>query len=230
MLMAEDRVLMVEHESIDAQMRSKTIHVPVLYSIQGKDFDCPFLGEVIHVGEPKRGQIAYCKSGDLVLCSLFHVHYRQRLFGLKVYISRLPELAGVLSAEDFSVKPIQDYVLVRGNHERAEKLVRGLDSRIALPSVHTTTDDLPEHSTIKTNWGEVVAVGEGQYQDGHMVKPSCGVGDMIMYDSSHSTVPLRIRGEMLELVRSSQIVVQVSKDDEQSLLDEAFRLKNKRAM
>ena len=52
--------------------------------------------------------------------------------------------------------------------------------------------------------GEVVAVGPGRWHEGQFLKPSCAPGDMLLYDCSHSTLAVTIRGEKFTLVASTQ--------------------------
>jgi hypothetical protein len=67
----------------------------------------------------------------------------------------------------------------------------------------------------------VVAKGPGAWIDGNWLEPECEVGDLILYDKSHSTIPVMIRGQTgYTLVPSDMLILG---DDLADLIGETQR-------
>jgi co-chaperonin GroES (HSP10) len=210
------RYHVVERESIDRTWRGAGIIHPTMYNMQGdRDHDTSFMGEVIEVPSAcdRSGyERPAADMGALVICSLFNVGYRFSLGGLLVYSIRNPYIAGILNPETKTVKPAQHFVLVKPNMKRAKRVVTG-HSLVELADMSVCADDMPEG--IKCEFGEVVMVGPGQYIDGGWVEPGCKPGDMVLFDATHSTVPIMIKGEPYTLVSALQIIWGIAQGDEE---------------
>lgn len=107
--------------------------------------------------------------------------------------------------ETITVQPLQDLILVRKNEARALAHMREHGGKLWLPTEDMSTDDV-RSPAITAEYGEVVAVGPGRYRDGRWSQPPCRAGDLVIYDGSYSTLPIRIRGESFTLVPAPQLV------------------------
>lgn len=129
-------------------------------------------------------------------------------------------LDGTPAEETYELTPIQDLILVRTGptpsllatatepltvEERALRHMRGNEGRVWLPTEDMATDDV-RSPAIKAEYGEVIAVGPGRWRDGRWSEPPCKEGDLVLFDGSYSTLPIRIRGERYTLVPAPQLV------------------------
>jgi hypothetical protein len=121
------------------------------------------------------------------------------------YVVQNRFIAGVLE-EAFTVKPVQNYVLLQPDPERARLATIG-KGILHLASVEVTTDDVRRHAGIQAEYGVVVSKGPGAWVDGVWMEAHCEVGDLVLFDKSHSTLPILIRGKGYTLVPSHQIIL-----------------------
>ncbi len=200
--------------AIDGSARTNgAIIAPIQYNITGMgDRDKLFIGDVIDVGPGivvggEREKMCV-KAGDTFLCNLHNLSYKLTAGGRQVYQVRNGVVYASLNPETFEVKPLQDLVLVRANEERALLHMRGKASlpggELWFPTEAMATDNV-RSPAIKLEYGEVVAKGPGRWKDGQWSEPPCKVGDLILYDSSYSTLPVTIRGESFTLVPAGQV-------------------------
>ena len=99
---------------------------------------------------------------------------------------------------DSKVTPLGDRVLVRPFDE--SELESKTDSGIIIPD--TVQKDKPEQ-------GEVVAVGEGCYENGELVKPAVSVGDKVVF-SKFGYDEITIEGEEYYILKSDNILAVIS--------------------
>lgn len=218
------RLLAVEREAVDRTARSAGgILSPVMYRITGdKDYDCPFIGQAVSVGGNHGEENEVVAEGDFVICSLFNVGHRVLLGGQPTYSIMTVNVAGKLNPETYEVQPVQHYVLARPAPDRAKRLATGA-SIIELSGPVVTTDDVGRGNGLKAEWGEVISVGPGQMLDGQWEEPECLPGDMILYDASHSSVPVTIRSQPFVLVSCMQIIFAVGEKDEEEWIQKRLR-------
>jgi co-chaperonin GroES (HSP10) len=201
---------------LDREARmSGNLLAPTMYEVTGGDDDKLFIGEVIDVGPGVTigGQHeAMCvQPGELLLCNLSNMSYRFQERGAKVYQVRNGVIAGVLDGKDFSVRPVQDFILVKANEGRA--LAHSSLGPIWLPTAGFETDDQREAkkqgrsvaSAIVAEYGEVVSQGPGRWREGQWHAPPCKPGDLLLYDASYGSLPITIKGEAYTLVPSHQV-------------------------
>ncbi|MBD3238475.1 MAG: co-chaperone GroES [Candidatus Moranbacteria bacterium] len=93
------------------------------------------------------------------------------------------------------VKPLADNVLVKLKKE--EKVT---DSGIVLPD--TASEDKPQE-------GEVIAVGEGKYDDGVKIKPEVKKGDQIIF-AKYSGTEIKINNQEHLILKSEDILAIIS--------------------
>lgn len=184
----------------------------VMYEITGSDAsrDKPFIAEVTgvgpgvtdHLGNPE----AMCVSpGDVFICNLHNISYKLTEHGQKTYLVRNGAVYACIQTETMTVKPLQDLILVRKNEERALRHMSEHGGKIWLPTEAMATDDV-RSPAIVAEYGEVVSVGPGRFRDGRWSEAPCKPGDLVIYDGSYSTLPIRIRGESFTLVPAPQLV------------------------
>jgi co-chaperonin GroES (HSP10) len=111
---------------------------------------------------------------------------------------------GTLNKETWEVTPAQHFCLVRPDPERAHKATTG-GGLIRLSDGDASATDHVRDG-LKSEFGIVTAVGPGRWFEGDWVAPPCKVGDLILYDRSHSTLPLLVRGEGMTLVAAHQVL------------------------
>lgn len=198
--------------------------------------DKPFIAEATGTGPGLKDHLghleAVCvKPGDVFICNLHNISYRVTEGGQKTYMVRSGVIYATISVQpavesddaaiddilggnaegpkEFKVNPVQDLILVRKNEERALLHMRGRanlpNGELWLPTEAMATDDV-RSPAIVAEYGEVVSVGPGRYRDGRWSEPPCKAGDLIIYDGSYSTLPIRIRGESFTLVPAPQLV------------------------
>jgi co-chaperonin GroES (HSP10) len=170
--------------------------------------DKPFFGDIVAQGpgveqhgvrNPMVGE-----RGTVVVTNDNMISYRVTERGEVFYMLRNSALMATLDPETLLLAPCQHYILVREN----ERAALALSSRgpIWVPTMDMETDDesTRHNSGLRAEYGEVIAVGPGRWQDGQLQKPSCQAGDMLLYDCSHSTLAVSIRGERFTLVACTQ--------------------------
>ena len=216
----KNRVLAVEREAFDRSVRSTGIIAPTNYSITGeRDYDCPFIGRVVAVGDMYHKGVFH--EGDHIVLNLFNVGHRLMLAGRPTYSIHAFGIGGVIDPETITVRPVQHYVLVKPNLERAKRVVTG-GSLVLLADSVVESDDLGSRG-LHCEYGEVVDVGPGQWLEGGWTEAECEPGDLICFDASHSTIPLTLRGQKFALVPASNIIGQVSPEEEDAWIDKVLR-------
>lgn len=185
------------------------IETPVVVEVMAhQSRDKPFFGDIVDRGpgfeqhgvrNPMVG-----KKGDVIVSNDNMISYRVNERGAVLYMFRNSAVMALLDPETFVLEPQQHYILVKANEPRA----LALSSRgpIWVPTTDMETDDEGARFNhgLRAEYGEVVAVGPGQWHEGQFRKPSCKPGDMLLYDCSHSTLAVTIRGERFTLVASTQ--------------------------
>lgn len=188
------------------------LEAPVIVDVQAhQSRDKPFFGDVVAQGEgfeqhgvrnPMVG-----KPGAVIVTNTNMISYRLTEKGEVFYAIRNTAIMGTLDPESFELRPEQHYILVREN----EKAALALSSRgtIWVPTMDMQTDDEEERHNVglRAEYGEVLAAGPGQWNEGQFRKPSCQPGDMILYDCSHSTLAVTIRGQRFTLVACNQVAM-----------------------
>jgi len=219
-------ILCVEDEELDRSSRSSGgIIAPVMYTLKGKDKDQLFMARVVQTGPGKldasvgeRRPVCVSK-GDMLMMLQNNVSYRVTLQQRPHYVVQNRFVGGVLS-EDLEVTPKQHYILVKSDPEKARLATIG-KGILHLASVEIDTDDIRRRSGIQAEYGVVVSKGPGAWIDGNWLEPECEVGDLILYDKSHSTIPVMIRGQTgYTLVPSDMLIMG---DDLADLLGEEQR-------
>lgn len=94
-------------------------------------------------------------------------------------------------ASKVSIVPLGDRVLVRPNAPEKEKTKSG----IYIPD--TVQKEKPAE-------GEVIAVGEGRYEDGKIVPMNIKVGDKVIF-SKYSYEEVKVDGEDLYILKEENI-------------------------
>lgn len=98
------------------------------------------------------------------------------------------------SSKKIGVTPLGNRVLVRPLSQ--EELEGKTSSGIIIPE--TVDKEKPEQ-------GEVVAIGEGEYNDGTLVKPQVKVGDRVMF-SKYGYDEIEYEGEDYFIIKGSNIL------------------------
>lgn len=88
------------------------------------------------------------------------------------------------------IKPLGNNVLVQPL-EREEKLPSGLV--------------IPDTAKEKPQEGKVVAVGPGKYEDGHLIKPTVKVGNVVLFKRFGGD-ELKIKGKGYLMVEADDIL------------------------
>lgn len=88
------------------------------------------------------------------------------------------------------LKPLADRVVVRPL-EREEKTASGIV--------------LPDTAKEKPQEGEIIAVGEGRYEDGKRVALDVKVGDKVIY-SKYAGTEVKVGNEELLILRESDVL------------------------
>lgn len=170
--------------------------------------DKPFFGDIVAQGpgveqhgvrNPMVGT-----RGSVIIANDNTISYRVNEKGAVLYMFRNSAIMGLLDPETFKITPAGHYILVKENEPRALEL----SSRgpIWVPTTDMETDDESSrfNQGLRAEYGEVVAVGPGRWHEGQFQQPSCAPGDMLLYDCSHSTLAVTIRGERFTLVACTQ--------------------------
>jgi co-chaperonin GroES (HSP10) len=188
------------------------IWAPVMVDVlAGQDQDKAFFGDVTQAGVApeqygQRNAMA-CKPGDTIICNNNSISYRVTERGVNLYLIRNAMICALLDPETFKVKPAQHYILVKQNEARALELANGVGSRIWVPTTEMETDDEASRFNVGLSaaYGEVVEVGPGRWEEGQWLQAQCVPGDMVLYDASHSTLPVTVRGQAFTLVAAGQL-------------------------
>jgi co-chaperonin GroES (HSP10) len=220
-------ILTREREDIDWTARSEGgILSPVLYRVTGdKDRDTLFMAEVVEVGPGLplvtldehyelghvlrlRPEAFVVAPGDMLMMSLYNVSYRIHRGGKPHFVVQNRYVAGKLSREatgEYAAVPLQQYVLLKAAPERAQQIMNG-------PLIWTSdgdsdkADDVGHGQGIMASYGEVVAIGPGRWDEYRFVRYEGQVGDLVLFDRSHSTLDINIQGRKYTLVDARQIV------------------------
>lgn len=197
---------------------------PVMVEVQAhQSRDKPFFGDIVAQGpgfeqhgvrNPMVGT-----RGDVIVTNTNMISYRVSENGVSMYLIRNSAMMALLDPERYLLTPTQNYILVRTGAAESilstpelrvtvEDRALAISSRgnIWLPTTDTETDDEGDRFNVglRAEYGEVVAVGPGRWHEGQFLKPTCAPGDMLLYDCSHSTLAVTIRGERFVLVASTQ--------------------------
>jgi co-chaperonin GroES (HSP10) len=185
------------------------IETPVIVEVLAhQSRDKVFFGDIVAQGlgvevNGQRNPMVGAR-GDVFIANDNTISYRTHEKGVAFYVFRNTALMALLDPETFVIQPVQHYILVRENEKAA--LALSSSGGIWLPTTDTTTDDEGERHNggLRAEYGEVVAVGPGAWIDGQFKQPKGAPGDMILYDCSHSTLNVTLRGVRFTLVASTQ--------------------------
>ncbi len=209
---------------------------PVLYRVTGdKDRDTLFMAEVVEVGPgvplitleqhatgdriggppgplatvlALRPEVFVVAPGDMLMMSLYNVSYRIHRGGKPHHVVQNRYVAGKLTRQvtgEYGVQPLQQYVHLKPAPERAQRSMNG-------PLIWTSdgdsdkVDDVAHGQGIMASYGEVVAIGPGRWDEMRFVKYAGAVGDLVLFDRSHSTLDVNVQGRKYTLVDARQIV------------------------
>ena len=98
-------------------------------------------------------------------------------------------------AKEFSLKPLEDRVVVKPGDEQ-ETTVSGIV--------------IPDTAKEKPQEGEVVAVGPGRFEDGKRVPMDVKVGDKVIY-SKYGGTEVKIEGEEYLVLSARDVLAIVKK-------------------
>jgi co-chaperonin GroES (HSP10) len=145
------------------------------------------------------------ERGTVIVTNDNMISYRINEKGAVYYLIRNSAIMGTVNPDSFEITPEQHYVLVKEN----EPAALALSSRgpIWVPTMDMETDDEGSRHQVglRAEYGEVVATGPGRWNEGQLQKPTQRPGDMVLYDCSHSTLAVTIRGARFTLVACTQI-------------------------
>jgi co-chaperonin GroES (HSP10) len=200
------------------------MEAPVLVEVLAhQSRDKPFFGDIVGQGpgaeqhgvrNPMIG-----RRGSIMLSNDNMISYRVNEKGAVLYLFRNSCIMALMNPETFQLTPVQHYILCRtGDAESmtstperrvtVEQRVLALTSRgdIWLPTTEMETDDESSrfNEGLRAEYGEVVLVGPGRWHEGEFQQPSCKPGDILLYDCSHSTLSVTIRGDRFTLVACTQ--------------------------
>lgn len=189
---------------------STGLEVPVVVEVLAhQSRDKPFFGDVIQNGPgiEQHGVTnpMVARRGDVIVTNDNMISYRINEVGAVYYLIRNTAIMATLNPESFELAPANHYILVMEN----ERAALALSSRGAIwvPTMDMETDDeATRHNVgLKGEYGEVLATGPGRWADGRLDKPTQNPGDMILYDCSHSTLSLTIKGQKFTLVPCTNV-------------------------
>lgn len=200
------------------------MEAPVIVEVMAhQSRDKPFFGDIIAQGpgaelhgvrNPMVG-----KPGDVMVTNDNMCSYRVNEKGAVRYLYRNSTIMALLDPDSFKLAPVQHYILVRTGtaesiYSTPEERVTVEDRALALssrgpiwvPTEGMETDDEGSrfNEGLRAEYGEVIAVGPGRWHEGEYQKPSCRRGDILLYDCSHSTLAVTIRGDRFVLVACTQ--------------------------
>lgn len=209
------RVVCVEHEALDRYSRSQMgILAPVMYALTGsaKDIDRLFMGRIVAAGRDRvhsgRFEGFDFQPNDVVLSTVYNLGYKFTRNMVRHYRIDARHVCGLLDPETLAVKPVGAYVLVEPAEAEAQRVINPGGVIWVPEEARGRTDDIEEAQGIKSKFGKVVSLGPGTWQDGEHIYPAdyCQPGDVVQYDCSFHTLPLRIAGRVCELVECRQII------------------------
>ena len=98
-------------------------------------------------------------------------------------------------AKDFSLKPLEDRIVVKPSEEE-----------------QTTTSGIviPDTAKEKPQEGSVVAVGPGRFEDGQRVPLDVAVGDTVIY-SKYGGTEVKVEGDEYLILSARDVLAVVSK-------------------
>lgn len=185
--------------------------VPVIVEVLAhQSRDKPFFGDVIQNG-PGIEQFGMrnpmvAERGDVIVTNDNMISYRAHERGAVYYHIRNGSIMATLNPDSFELAPANHYILVMEN----ERAALALSSRgqVWVPTMDMETDDESTRHNVglKGEYGEVLAVGPGRWTEGRFDRPTQQPGDMILYDCSHSTLSLTIKGSRFTLVPCTSVV------------------------
>lgn len=191
--------------------RQSSLETPVIVEVLAhQSRDKQFFGDIIaqgpgveqfHVRNPMVG-----RRGDIIITNDNMISYRIHERGAVYYLIRNTAIMATIDPDSFEIHPAHHYILVMEN-ERAALAVTSR-SEIWVPTMGMETDDEgTRHNVGLTGeFGEVLATGPGRWADGRFDAPTQKPGDLILYDSSHSTLRVTIRGESFTLVPCTSVI------------------------
>jgi chaperonin GroES len=97
------------------------------------------------------------------------------------------------TATDLKVKPLADRVVVKALEE-SEEMRGGLY--------------IPDTAKEKPQQGEIVAVGQGRFEDGKRVEMELKVGDKVLY-GKYSGTEVTVEGDQYLILRESDVLAVV---------------------
>jgi chaperonin GroES len=97
------------------------------------------------------------------------------------------------TATDLKVKPLADRVVVKALEE-SEQMRGGLY--------------IPDTAKEKPQQGEIVAVGQGRFEDGKRVEMELKVGDKVLY-GKYSGTEVTVEGDQYLILRESDVLAVV---------------------
>lgn len=185
-----------------------------MYEVVGGSRDKMFIGEVVDTGPGLvvNGQAEHMcvAQGELFIANLTNCSYKLAEGGEKRYLFRNGVVAASIDRETFDVQPLQNFILVNLDDEGEKRaLTHASGGPIWVPTAGFATDDEPNRNRfgLIAEYGVVVAKGPGCWKDGNWLAPTCGVGDLILYDSSFGTLPVTIKGKSFTLVMSDRVAM-----------------------
>ena len=98
-------------------------------------------------------------------------------------------------AKEFSLKPLEDRVVVKPGDEQ-ETTVSGIV--------------IPDTAKEKPQEGEVVAVGPGRFEDGARVPLDVKVGDKVIY-SKYGGTEVKVEGEEYLVLSARDVLAKIKK-------------------
>ena len=226
-------ILCREVEDLDRKARSSAIIAPVMYRVTGdKDRDTLFIAQALEVGEGLP-QLTYREltvehpdgttesitlphwqpeamvvaPGELLLMNLYNVSYRVHRAGRPHFVVQNRYVCGVLDPELWTVRPMQNYVLLAPDPEAAQKAMTGSGMIWLSEGDSEATDHVPHGQGIMAAYGRVVAAGPGRWDEGRFVSCAASEGDLVLFDKSHSTLDVTLQGRKFCLVDARQIVM-----------------------
>jgi chaperonin GroES len=99
----------------------------------------------------------------------------------------------VKKSSKINIQPLADRVLVRPDKDDKEQKT---DSGIIIPE--TVGKDKPQQ-------GEIIAVGEGKYDDGELIKPTVKVGDTVIF-SKYGYDEIKVDDEEYYILKEDSIL------------------------